>query len=82
MSRSFKKNPIFWWRDRGLNKRLRAKLKGSMEPIPDGGHYRSIVSDYSECCGYTSFDDFAFWQREWCGSDDELHAKWMKTISK
>ena len=39
-------------------------------------------SSNSECCGYTSFDDFAFWQREWCGSDDELRAKWMKTISK
>jgi hypothetical protein len=82
MSRSFKKNPIFWWRERRLNKRLRAKLKNIAESLPDGGYYRTLVFKISECYGFTSFDDFAFWQREWCGSDDELHAKWMKTISK
>jgi len=81
MSRSFKKNPIMWWRDRTVSKRLRAKLK-KMGDIPDGGYYRTLVFNSAECYGFTSFEDFAFWERRWSENEEDLHARWMKFIGK
>jgi hypothetical protein len=81
VSRSFKKNPIVWWRDRTASKRLRARLK-EMGDIPDGGYYRTLVFNSGECYGFTSFEDFVFWEQHWYNDDEKLYARWMKIISK
>ena len=81
MSRSFKKHPMTWWRDRTANRRLRARLK-EMGDIPDGGYYRTLVFNSGECYGFTSFEDFVFWEQHWYNDDEKLYARWMKIISK
>ena len=81
MSRSFKKNPIVWWRDRTASKRLRARLK-EMGDIPDGGYYRTLTSDCPEGYGYTSFEDFAFWEWHRSKNKKDFRTRWMKIIGK
>jgi len=84
MTKSFRKNPRVWWKNRRPNRRLRAKLKAmDLERIPDYGFYRKLIDNDAENFGWCSLDEELALHRTFHPEMDELdewklYQRWMK----